>query len=504
MSGEAATRPQSLDGMERLDFVLPEFTRLAWVSDRAEQVWRPRLDRIAAARAEIEWRSVLDGVRACAVTMASPEEFLTLGARWAEVGLNALPVEMQGVSGQPYTAAAIPAAPGQPFVFRFVLGRPTDVTSFKAAWDEGDQEAIGDHLGYPSCCRAFFEQVWVDHAMVDTTWPMALQSNAVPDGTTTIEVSGAPHANILWRWMDVRAVPHLPCRFDCPETTELGERLVAVGRAAGFDQEMDWLVEVLSWPVEWSALHGIAEVKTPVLKVSTRTDATARRHVVRRRGDSYPSEGVNGLAFPFEAPVKLRLTRSRGYRRGLENAVRFQSRPDWYFTDNGFPSLDAMRTEHQPVVDAVVEALESGEGSVVDLGCGNGALLEQARAAVEGLVPFGIDLDPQSIEHAHALHPRFTDHFLAGNLFDDDRLWSGGRRFAVALLMPGRLLEMDSTQAARLRRRLARDCERLVVYAYGDWLSRFGDLAGLAGEAGFTVVEGSGPTASRASVSSLV
>src|SRR5947208_123008 len=73
-------------GMERLDFTLPDFTRLAWVTDQAERVWRPRLEDIATAWAETEWRAVLTGVRSCAVTMASPEEFLTMGAAWAEDG----------------------------------------------------------------------------------------------------------------------------------------------------------------------------------------------------------------------------------------------------------------------------------------------------------------------------------------------------------------------------------------------------------------------------------
>ena len=88
-------------------------------------------------------------------------------------------------------------------------------------------------------------------------------------------MTGPPEANILWRWMGARAVPHLPCRFDCEPTVALAQQCLAVGRAAGFDTEMDWLLEILRWPVEWSALHGIAEIRTPVLKVSTRTDATA-------------------------------------------------------------------------------------------------------------------------------------------------------------------------------------------------------------------------------------
>src|SRR5262249_39160303 len=152
-----------------------------------------------------------------------------------------------------------------------------------------------------------FRRVWVDDAMVDTTWPMAV-ATAAASGARSVDVVGPPQSNILWRWMGARAVPHLPCRFDCEATIAFADELIAVGRECGFGEEMDWLLEILSGPVQWSALHGIAEIRTPIVKVPTRTDPTASRHVVQRHGDSYPAEGARGLEFPYRIPVKLHLT----------------------------------------------------------------------------------------------------------------------------------------------------------------------------------------------------
>ena len=476
--------------MQRLDFTLPDFTRFMWVSDQARDVWHPRLERVTNAWLEIEWRAVLAGVRSCAVTMASPEDFLAQAPRWAEEGLSALPVEMVGLTGQPYSATSTTAQPGEPFLFRLVIGRPSDLADFKRAWDVADQEAIGDLLGYPRCCREFFRRVWVDDSMVDTTWPMATATAAPSDAEgTLVEVDGPAHANILWRWMGTRTVPHLPCRFDCPATVELGERFVAVGRSCGFGQEMDWLLDVLSWPVEWSALHGIAEIRTPLLKVSTRTDATPRRYTVQRRGDSYPIEGAQGLSFPFQAPVKLRLTGARGFQRGIEHSVAVNApRPSWYATDNGFESIAAMEEAHRPIVTAAVAALAGSEGAVVDLGCGNGALLDKMKAAAPGVSPFGIDLDPVHIEHARELHRAAAASFVVGDMFDDEGLWSSGNRFSLAIVMPGRFLEVGPERAVALRARLRTHCDRVLLYAYGDWLARPGGLPALARQARFDLV----------------
>lgn len=484
--GAVAAQPAPA-AMERLGFTLDDFTRVAWVSDQAREAWAPRLARITTAWAEIEWRAVLAGVRSCAVTMASPEEFLVQGSRWAEVGLGALPVEIVGVSGQPYSATSTPLEPGQPFQFRFVLGKPESLAAFKAAWDAGDQAEIGGLLGYPECCREFFRRVWVDEAMVDTTWPMAA-AGGMPPGETTVEVGGPAQANILWRWMGARAVPHLPCRFDCPATVEFADRLLAVGRASGFGEEMDWLLEVLSWPAEWSALHGIAEIKTPVLKVVTRTDATARRYAVRRLSKAYPAEGARGLSFPLRPPVKQRLTESRGFQRGLEHAAR-TPRPSWYASDNGFPSEAAMDEAHRPIIELAVSALAGHGGRVVDFGCGNGALLKKLTAAAPDVIPFGIDTDPVRIKHARLLHPEFGSNFVVGDLLDADSDAEAPRDegFALGIVMPGRLLEADGERASAVRERLRASCDRVLVYAYGDWLAN-SSLVDLANKAGLTVV----------------
>ena len=499
MTGTGTT-PTLAEPLDRLDFILPDFTRPMWVSEAARTTWEPRLQRITRAWLELEWRMVASGGRACAVTMASPQEFLGRSGDWADHGLSGLPVEIQGTTGS-YAATAVALEWGKPFVFRFVVGTPASVRTFKQALDANDHATIGRLLGYPECCYEFFRRVWIDEGMVDTTWPMAVGTRRTREGLRELTVDGPPESNILWRWMGVRAVPHLPCRFDCGATATLGRRFVELGREAGYATEMTWLIEILRWPVEWSALHGIAEIKTPIMKVSTRTDATARRYVVRHPGEAYPAEGARGLGFPYRAPVQMAFTATATYRRGLENPIHPRPRsgasapltpsaPDWYFTDNGFTSAATMAACHAPIVDAVATMLGGRGGAVLDLGCGNGALLAGIRAKCPDSVPVGVDSDPERIVHARTQWPEDADRFFVGDLFDSDAIWPAGRRYAVALLMPGRLLEARPEQVQRLRWRLRTHCEQVVVYAYGDWLIRFGGLRGLVEAAGLRLRDG--------------
>ena len=481
-------RESTID-MERLDFQLPDFTRLSWTSDEARHEWEPRLQSFARAWAEIEWRSITAGVRRCALTVVSASDLVARSAEWASNELNGLPLETQGMGNFGYSSTTVQPSLGMPFGYRVVIGTPADVAEFKGAYDAADNLRIGQLLGFPDCCLQFFEDTWVNASMVDTTWPMAVRTAAPKNGETVLEVSGPPEANILWRWMAVRAVPHLPCSFDCEATVEFARKLMAVGRDIGYSKEIDDAMEILSWPAEWNAMHGIAEIRTPILKASTRTDATSKKYVVRRPGDRYPADGAQALKFPFNTPKKPLLTGSSHFKRGLNNPISVaQPQPPWYASDNGFRSSMAMQSAHQPIIELAISALRQEGGNVLDLGCGNGALLQSIRERLPATIPYGVESDPERLAHVGTLMPDFKDHFSVGDMFEDAPQWMGDRWYALAILMPGRLMEAPLEKRQALMSRLAAQCDQVMVYAYGDWLTKYGDLAGLADAADLTLI----------------
>lgn len=476
----------------RLSFRLPDFTRYSWVSDKARSVWELRIQSILSSWTEIEWRSVAEGKRSCTLRMVSPEELITLAPQMARHGLSILPLSMQGVSPQPYSNTTIEYRAGEPFTYHAVIGLPRDTAKFHEAYQSGVQDTIGYLLGYPDCCRNFFQRVWVEEQRIDTTWSMATNTEEREQTDLTCKVSGLPGANILLRWLGIRAVPHLPCSFSCMATVEQANHYMDLGRQLGYEAEMDWLEEMLAWPVEWSALHGIAEIKTPVVKIASCTDATAEKCTVQRLGTSYPAEGAQGLVFPYRIPRHRQVTDSNGFKRGLKQPLSkandLEIKPPWYYTDNGFSSLQTMQQSHRTILDLVASTLNGKPASILDLGCGNGVLLQQICKMHELSIPHGIDLDTASIKHAQELLPEYAQNFIVGDMFDCNELWSEDSRYTLTLLMPGRLLEVGSAQATALLQQISAHSDMLLVYAYGDWLSNYGGLASLAQQVGLTLL----------------
>jgi len=477
---------------QRLDFRLPDFTRYAWVNDQARATWEPRINRISNMLLELEWRAIAADARQCALRAIHPEEVSSLAATLVPFGIEIEPLQKIAISKN-YSASLQTADEGEPFTYWAVLGRKEDTEAFKYAYWENDQETIGRLLGYPECCTRFFTEVWVNQGCVDTTWQMAhetLASRLIK--SHEIEIPQVSSSNILLRWLGVRAVFHLPCRFDCEATQQLADNLAEVARQVGFHEELTWLTEMLRWPVEWSALHGIAEIKSPIVKISTRTDATAQKYTVRYLGDAYPELGAQGLTFPYKQPAKRQVSDSQQHKAGLENPIQTLDetfeRFEWYFRDNGFSSRYAMDLSHQPILNLAYACLSQPFGKVLDLGCGNGALLRKIWLKHPTLIPCGVDVIPEKINHAKLLLPEYKGNFVIANIFDVENFWSFEEEYSLVILMLGRLIEVAPIQTKQLLDRLKTKSSQVLVYAYDDYIREHGSLEQMAKRIGIELL----------------
>ena len=121
-------------------------------------------------------------IAACAATVFAVHPLSVASVAWLPGRGELLPLAIHGIGGSSYASTPVAAEYGKPFTFRFVLGMSADLAEFKTAWDRSDDRTIGKLLGYPDCCRDFFKRVWVDEGLVDTTWPMALNTTGSAGG----------------------------------------------------------------------------------------------------------------------------------------------------------------------------------------------------------------------------------------------------------------------------------------------------------------------------------
>ncbi len=127
------------------------------------------------------------------------------------------------------------------------------------------------------------------------------------------------------------------------------------------------------------------------------------------------------------------------------------------------------------------QILDVCPGNVLDLGCGNGALLAKICAPGTGLVPYGVDNRELPLTHAVEVLPAFAANFFKSNIFDCQS-WAQDRRYSLAIVMAGRLLEVDRPIADRTLSALQETSESVLFYCYPGTASR--SLGSVAAEFG--------------------
>jgi uncharacterized protein len=268
----------------------PEFTRSVWVSDRAAAEWEDKIKRIAATWRRLEWRTVVKGVRKSALMLLSASELESLRSALGQVNM--------GVSVLQILKHRHPSA-DDGIVFRVAVGTPKALKSFRVAWVKRNHDAIGELLGYPRCCRSAFESEYLRSGHQDSTW-QAAGGCGKPDGEShALEVKGPPQVNALLAKIGVRLIPHVPCSFACEESLRLARRFQRVADTAEEEESIEMALEMLTWPMAWSAVNGIAEIKTPIMKVNYGTDRVPQRRSIQYLGERYPEAAASGLQFPF-------------------------------------------------------------------------------------------------------------------------------------------------------------------------------------------------------------
>lgn len=428
--------------MDRLDFVLPEFTRIIWVSEEARDIWQPRIANVNSAWPQIELGTVTAGLRRGALQTIAPDRLMDLQVFCYDNDLEFIILGQEGAA-KVYGNASVPVEQGKPWNYRVYVGDSPKV--FMKAWLESDNLTIGAYLGYPSCCSEFFQENWVNRGWRDLTYPMTRNTDHV----------GTFHTNILLRHLGIRAVFHLPCSFDCDITPFVGQKILQYAVQAGFDMEVAWLTDILNWPVRWSSLHGVAMITTPVLKIITSSDALPEEVRYDLPGSGYPEGGATGTEFPFQSSRPISML------QGIKDT----------WTDNGFSSFSVMRKAHDLIIKSVSKILLDS-GRVLDLGCGNGVLLERIVDQYRYLVPYGVENWTE--RYVRAVE-RIGENIKCGNIFNTSFYLKDD--FQLVIISLNRFNEVEGEDAEMLLKHLRAHTRYLIVTTYFEpWIPELDTL----------------------------
>jgi len=363
--------------MNRLDFTdnIPDTTRVVWVSQKAKDRWSPVITSINAIWSQLELETVFRNEREATIQTVAPDKIVNFCKRVMSYGCFITELGKSADTGF-YSSRHQPAIEGQPYTYRVAVHRSN-------VYFEDSVLSAVTRLGYPGCCAKFFDNTWNKEHYFDTTWPQHLNSHLY-----------RPHANLLLKSIGLRPCFHLPCSFDCEHTEKVSSMIARVAEQLGYEKIMEGLYQLLDMPMEWSALHGYAEIKTPIFKVITKTDATGEEYKFQFPGSFYPDESARANKFPYVVPAKqMTLFKSQDFAESTLS-------PE----DNGFPSYQAETEAHNKILSSLSDNIDSNDsGALVDLGCGNGLLLSKIGRLFPNLKLSGVEVEIAKSDKAQQL-----------------------------------------------------------------------------------------------------
>lgn len=282
-----------ISGSERFpfaaDFRLPRFVRQVFVGEAQRETWAPRLAAIRMALKQLNVWSVARQLNSVSSLSALPSEVFDIHNEAAAHGLRALLlVKPDKERGE----------------HQLIIGSAIHVASYKRAWEANDTDALGELAGVPDCCRRA-HAAFREAELIDPVWSLTTARSRTSE--TEADVRCPPSMNILLRPLGIDLLGYVPCSFECEESLRRGAARLSLAREAGTAEAFAWLEEVLGWPIEWSALHGIAELKTAILKSAYNTDFTPQRLILRYHGRALAADAARGLSFAYKDPQVKRL-----------------------------------------------------------------------------------------------------------------------------------------------------------------------------------------------------
>jgi len=259
------------------------FTRIVYNSPQNKKVWGQKISRASSVHNKAEFEMVRMGYRKAATMHISPYSYDESIEKIIRNDLVWLPIQRtKNYNG--FSHKHFPTDPRDPdsSVYGVLARSIEDAEAFRNA-SQGqttDHNIIGDLLGFPQCCRNFFNEVW-PKGYFDPIWQAAERTEGAEKVSEThIALKKVyPEAMQVFRYIGPRITSHLSCSFTCEESKKEGQRWVECMEE--FDPEgLQAMMDILTLPFKWSVKWGIAIVTTPHFRVITNSVPSKKEYII--------------------------------------------------------------------------------------------------------------------------------------------------------------------------------------------------------------------------------
>jgi hypothetical protein len=287
--------------MKLLNFSMPSFARIQWVSKEIKEKYEPLLSKAANVYSVLEKESVIHGMRHVTTDNIEPIYLKDAQNNLMKKGLFFVPIQKVG-NFEGVNTYHPPVVEGKPWHYYGVVSDNIEYAKKFIEYDKSfNHRGLGELLGYPICCinmlydvwgKGYTDPIWQQAELIDEKYIRIKESNL-------IRLKNIPwESNTLLRCIGVGPIFHLKCSHVCEHTYKKAIDLINLGKQLNVDglKEMEMFLRM---PMEWDSYRGIAYIKTPLFRIVCNSMSIVERYVVQIEGTYYPDDAPTRNEFPW-------------------------------------------------------------------------------------------------------------------------------------------------------------------------------------------------------------
>lgn len=290
----------------KFEHSMPCFSSIQYVSQKALDIWTPKIDMARKAYNRINTEMVLSGKQRSMAIYVTEQRLSDAVNYYKSIGMSILPVrQYESIVNSGDLMGSLSLPPDGTLYKKWlcvITKNEEDAHTWKDAYEQNDLTTIGMLLGHPPCCNDFFTTNW-RLGFIDPTWQQSensdsLMQKVVREQFMRLRKSTPWESSSMLRHIGIGIIQHVPCSHDCALTSEIAKQRIEISNKLKLDG-MQELVQLLQLPIEWNASHGMAYITTPIFRIETNSVTCDSPYVVQKEGTFMPEESARGLQFPF-------------------------------------------------------------------------------------------------------------------------------------------------------------------------------------------------------------